>query len=75
MAKEKLVPTDLVHLQEKARSAQHSLSVFKSRDRSDAYKARHLKSIEDVIDVLIRDIDCLIDTKDIGGYQVQKETD
>lgn len=73
MTKEKLVPIDLHHLWDKLLSAQRGLQQHRNTERSEEFRARGLKSAEDIVDVCIRDIEYLYDTKDIGGYIMQEE--
>lgn len=73
MKKENIVPLDLHHLLEKLLLAQRCMIQYRS-DRSDGFKKNALKKQEDIIDVCIRDIEYLLDTKNIGGYEVAEDT-
>lgn len=71
MGKEKLVPIDLHHLWDKLLSAQRGFKQYHNTERSEEFRERGLKMAEDIVDVCIRDIEYLRDTKDIGGYTME----
>lgn len=64
---EPFYPIDLKHLQDKALSIQHSLDIYTCFDRSEDMKRVSLQRAKDVIDVMVRDIDYLFDTKTFNG--------
>ena len=67
MKLEQFYPSDLGHIQDKAISIKHDFEVWRSSERSEEIRAKHIDSAENKIDVIIRDIDYLFDTKLFNG--------
>ena len=67
--KEKIKPIDLGHLWDKLISVKRNLEVFNSSDRSEDFKKKKLESAVNIIDVCIRDIEYLLDEKDINNLE------
>ena len=64
---EQFYPIDLGHIQDKAISIKHDFEVWRSNERSEEIRAKHIDSAEKKIDVIIRDIDYLFDTRLFNG--------
>lgn len=66
--KEKLLPVDLGHLEDKAWAIVECFKKSHMSDRSEEYKAYHLKKAEEIAETLTRDFAYYFDTKIIGDY-------
>ena len=65
--KEKLLPVDLGHLEDKALAIVDAFRKANCPDRSKEYRAFHLKNAEQVANTLLSDFGYYMDTKEIGG--------
>ena len=67
MKKEKFLPVDLGHLEDKALAIVDAFRRANHPDRSNEYKKFHLKKAEQIADTLLSDFGYYFDTKEIGG--------
>ena len=65
--KEELKPIDLGHLEEKALVIVDCFRKANDYDRSEEYRAFHLKKAEQVADTLLRDFGYYFDKYKVGG--------
>ena len=61
------LPVDLGHIQEKAIAAEKALKVYRDNERSPEMREKSLRSAENYISVLVRDIDYYMDTYTFNG--------
>jgi len=67
MKKEELKPVDLGRLEGKALSVVDNFRKANDSDRSEEYRAHHLKKAEEVAKTLLRDFGYYFDTFKVGG--------
>lgn len=67
MNKEKFLPIDLGHLEEKAIAILNAFKASECSDRSEEYRAVMLKKAKDITNTLVQDFRYYFDTKEIGG--------
>lgn len=65
--KEKFLPVDLGHLEEKALAILNAFEASECPDRSEEYREYMLKRARDITETLVRDFRYYFDTKEIGG--------
>ena len=61
--KEKIIPLDLHHLREKMILARRELELTHSGDVDDESKIKCLETVENLVDVTLRDIEYLLRTR------------
>ena len=67
MNKEKLLPVDLGHLEDKCLFIVDSFNKYHDCDRSEEYRNFHLKRAEQIADTLLHDFRHYFDEYEIGG--------
>jgi len=67
MVRQNFLPINLGSIQDKAIKIKHLLSIINSPDRGEEIKKVSLKSIEQINDTIIRDIDYHFETKTFNG--------
>jgi hypothetical protein len=67
MSREKLLPVDLGHLEDKALAIVDSFRKYNESSRSEEYRNYHLKKAESISETLLRDFGYYFDNKIIGG--------